>query len=85
MKNLRVELRNRKGRYKMGLVDEEHEAYKCPHCDGYLIIRKQFPYDGLGCSTSLIHSEKIPHYEGSFEELEEVVEVTKTQTRKYSY
>ena len=69
----------------MGLVDVEHEVYRCPHCNGYLIIRKQFPYDGPGCSTGLIHSEKIPHYEGSFEELESVVEVTKPQIRKSTY
>ena len=55
----------------MGVVDVEHEVYKCPHCNGYIIIRKQFPHMDSGCSTLLIHSDKIPHYEGSYEELEE--------------
>ena len=62
----------------MGVVDVEHEVYKCPHCSGYLIIRKQFPADfSPGCSTSLIHSDKVPHYDGKFKEMKEV--------KKYRY
>ena len=59
----------------MTVVDVEHLVYKCPHCDGYIIVREQFPADrNPGCSISLIHSDKIPHYEGSSEDLEELEE-----------
>ena len=46
----------------MGLVSVEYEVYKCPHCRGYIIIRKQFPHLEPGCSISLMHYLELPDY-----------------------
>lgn len=46
----------------MAIVDVLYEAYKCPHCPGYLIIREQFPYDGAGCSISIEHYIELPDW-----------------------
>lgn len=55
----------------MGVVDIDYEVYKCPHCEGYIILGKQFPYDDYGCSTTILHSDLLKPESGV--ELEEVI------------
>ena len=46
----------------MTIVDVEYEIYKCPHCEGYLVIRMQFPSFDYGATASLEHWDEIPDY-----------------------
>lgn len=46
----------------MAVVDVEYDIYKCPHCSGFIIIRKQYPYLDTGCSVSVEHLEELPDY-----------------------
>lgn len=59
----------------MTVVDIDYEVYSCPHCIGYLILRKQFPSDYMpGCSTTLKHSPSSNPEEAYDEpELEKVI------------
>ena len=42
--------------YIMAVVDVDYEVYKCPHCDGFIWLRRQFADAYGGCSTLLEHS-----------------------------
>jgi hypothetical protein len=46
----------------MAIVDVKYEVYKCPHCSGYLVIREQYPRDGIGCSISIEHCTELPDW-----------------------
>ena len=43
----------------MGLVDIDEQFYPCPHCDGYIRARLQFPYDDYGCSVTIYHKDEF--------------------------
>lgn len=38
----------------MALVDVEYDTYKCPHCNGTIVIRMQYYYEG-GVSWTIQH------------------------------
>jgi len=46
----------------MGLVDIEYDVYRCPHCEGVIVVRKQYPHFDMGCSVSVEHLEEVPDY-----------------------
>ncbi len=46
----------------MVLVDVVHDVYHCPCCEGYIVLRTQYPYDGCGSSSSLEHYLNLPEW-----------------------
>ena len=46
----------------MAIVDVEYDVYKCPHCLGFIEVRRQYPYTDYGCTVSLTHHPELPKY-----------------------
>jgi len=65
----------------MALVDVEYEVYNCPHCKGYIVLRKQFPLNDSGCIISVGHHSVLPKhitYEVHWSEIQNIEMFQKT-------
>jgi hypothetical protein len=49
----------------MAIVDIVEDIYSCPHCDGKILLSRQFSHDGNSGSVYLYHIDK----DGDKEEL----------------